>query len=150
MIFTLLQDKVRLSRSSGNGRRPQHPGDPSVDLTLEILEKITAGVRIQSLNYRLWNGVYWPNEIPKPATLVLNRPSALREMLGGGSEIAVAEAYIREAFDVEGEMVAAFEFADILDAQTGAWTRSLSIARMLRCLPDFMRATGAKRCPPSA
>ena len=94
MIFTLLQDKVRFSRSPTNGKRPQHPGDSAVDLTLEILEKITAGVQVQSLNIRLWNGTYWPDQTPKPATIVLNRPSALREMLADCSEIGVAEAYI--------------------------------------------------------
>jgi cyclopropane-fatty-acyl-phospholipid synthase len=142
MIFTLLQDKVRLSRSRADGKRPQHPGDPAVDLTLEILEKITAGTQVQSLNVRLWNGTYWPDQTPKPATIVLNRPSALREMLADGSEIGVAEAYIREAFDVEGDMVAAFELADILSAQTRAWTRSLSIVGMLRRLPDFKERNG--------
>jgi cyclopropane-fatty-acyl-phospholipid synthase len=142
MILRLLQDRVGSSRSLGNGKQLKHPDDSAVDLTLEILEKIAASCRIQSLNFRLWNGAYWPDPTPKPATLVLNRPSALREMLADGSEIAVAEAYIHEAFDIEGDMVAAFELADILAAQTGAWTRTLSIMGMLRRLPDFKERNG--------
>jgi len=137
MILRLLQNRVRSPQSLTDGKRPQYPGDSAVELTLEILEKITAGAQVKSLNVRLWNGTNWPDQTPKPATLVLNRPGSLREMLAGGSEIAVAEAYIREAFDVEGDMVAAFELADILAAQTGAWTRTLSIAGMLRRLPNF-------------
>jgi cyclopropane-fatty-acyl-phospholipid synthase len=158
MILRLLQDRVRSSRSLNDGKRPKPPADSTVDLTLAILERIAAGIRPQSLNVRLWNGAYWPDQTPKPATLVLNRPSALREMLSGGSELAMGEAYIREAFDVEGDMVAAFEFADILAAQTGAWTRTLSIIGTLRRLPDFkernspeqrraVRLNGAKNSP---
>jgi len=140
MILKLFQDRARSSRSRMDGGRPAH--DPGVDLTLQILEQITAGVQMQSLNVRLWNGIYWPDPRPKPATLVLNRPSSLREMLEGGSEIALGEAYIREAFDVEGDIVAAFELADILAAQTEAWTRTLSIAGLLRRLPDFKERNG--------
>jgi len=145
MIFRLFQDKVSSSQSLTDGKRPKHPDDFEVDLTLEILGKITVGVQLRSLNVRLWNGAYWPDHTPKPATLVLNRPSSLREMLADGSEIAVGEAYIREAFDVEGDMVAAFELADILAAQTHAWTRTLSIAGMLRRLPDFKESNGREQ-----
>ena len=145
MILKLLQNRARLSRSLTDGKRPQHPGDSAVDLTLEILGKITAGAQIQSINVRLWNGAYWPDQMPKPATIVLNRPSALREMLTGGSEVAVAEAYMREAFDVEGDMVGAFELADILATQTRAWTQSLSIVGVLRRLPDFREGNGCEQ-----
>ena len=158
MILRLFHERDGATRSWRGGTRLKNSTDSAVDLSLDILEKITAGNPIQSLNVRLWNGTYWPDQSPKPATLVLNRPSALREMLAGGSEMAVAEAYLREAFDVEGDMVAAFEWADILAVHTGAWTRTLSIAGLLRRLPDFreknnseqMRAArlnGAKNSP---
>jgi cyclopropane-fatty-acyl-phospholipid synthase len=145
MILKLFRGRVHSSRSLTDGKRSKHPGDAAVGLTLEILEKITAGVQVKSLNVRLWNGIYWPDPTPKPATLVLNRPSALREMLADGSEIAVGEAYIREAFDVEGDMMAAFELADILAAQTRAWTRTLSIVGLLRRLPDFKERNGREQ-----
>ena len=116
--------------------------DPVAELTLHLLEIIAGGVPFRFLNVRLWNGLYWPNEIPKPATLVLNRPSALREMLEGGSEVAVAEAYLQEAFDVEGDMVAAFELADVLGRQTRGWTQTLSVAALLHRLPSFQSLNG--------
>jgi len=131
-----------MSRSQTGGNRLIHSGDSAVDLTLEILKKITAGSDMQSLNVRLWNGIYWPDQAPKPATLVLNRPSSLREMLAECSELAMGEAYIREAFDIEGDMVAAFELADILAVHTRAWTQSLSIIGLLRRLPDFKERNG--------
>jgi len=119
--------------------------DPAASLTLEILEKITGGTPLKNLNIRLWNGVYWPNATPKPATLVLNRPSSLREMLAISSEVAVGEAYIHEAFDIEGDMVAAFELADLLADQTRGWTQTLSIAALLFRLPDFKDENGPTR-----
>jgi cyclopropane-fatty-acyl-phospholipid synthase len=144
MILKLLGEKVRSSDSPGGENRFRPADDSAVPLTLEILDKIMAGVPAPSLNFRLWNGVHWPNEQPRPATIVLPRPSSLREMLSGGSEMAIGEAYIRGAFDVEGDMVAAFEFADILAAQTGAWTRMLAVAAMLRRLPAFNDRHGAE------
>lgn len=130
--------------------------DPAADVTLEILNKITAGSTLQSLNVRLWNGVYWPNSEPRPATLVLKRPSSLREMLATCTEVAVGEAYIRDAFDIEGDMVAAFELSDLLATKTRGWSQNLSIAALLLRLPDFKdrpdptrkaRLNGAKNSP---
>jgi cyclopropane-fatty-acyl-phospholipid synthase len=137
MILKLFPDKTNASRSL-NPSRSAFPVDAAAArVTIEILEKLTEGIRVKSLNVRLWDGSYWPNHDPKPATLVLNRPGALREMLEGGSELAVAEAYLQEAFEVEGNMVEAFELEDILAAQTKAWTRTWSILSKLRSLPSF-------------
>jgi len=133
------QDEGFQSSSPQNENRS---GDTVTDMTIEILEKITAGTSLQSLNVRLWDGLYWPNSTPKPATLVLNRPSSLREMLATCTEVALGEAYARGAFDVEGDMVAAFELADLLTTQTRGWTQNLSISAMLHRLPDFQNRNG--------
>ncbi len=132
-------EKSILDTSSESTKREL---DPAAELTLHLLEIIAGGIPFRYLNVRLWNGVYWPNEMPKPATLVLNRPSALREMLEGGSEVAVAEAYLQEAFDVEGDLVAAFELADVLASQTRGWTQTLSVAALLHRLPSFQPLHG--------
>ena len=137
MILDLLHRRSRSPHSPTGGKEASFSEDPAVALTVEILEKLTEGGAPKALNVRLWNGHYWPDEAPKPATLVLNRASSLREMLSGGSELEVAEAYLNEAFDVEGDMVDAFELADILAAQTGEWTRAFSILGMLHQLPKY-------------
>jgi len=145
MILDLYSPRVATESapdSSNLGRRNQ-PAlsdpveiDPVTELTLHLLEIVAGGIPFRCLNVRLWNGVYWPNAKPKPATLVLNRPSALKEMLEGGSEVGVAEAYLHGAFDVEGDMVAAFELADLLGIQTRGWTQTLSVAALLHRLPS--------------
>jgi len=146
MILKLFLDRTRSSRS-GDIARPQVQGADSTELTIDILEKITEGLAFKSLNVRLWDGTYWPAPGPKPATLVLNRPSALREMLEHGSQIDVAEAYLHEAFDVEGDMIEAFELEELLAAQTKDWTRTLSVVGMLHRLPTFKdkKEVGANR-----
>src|SRR5690606_38291322 len=73
------------------------------------------------------------------ATLRLNHPGALRAMLSAGTEVALAEAYLRNDFDVEGDLEAAFELADVISAQTAGWTRKLKLSSSLRQLPGRPR-----------
>lgn len=56
-------------------------------------------------------------------------------MLHDGSEAALAEAFLRDDFDVEGDLEAAFELADRLHSQTGGWSKKLRIAHFLKKLP---------------
>ncbi|HUB66049.1 MAG TPA: cyclopropane-fatty-acyl-phospholipid synthase family protein [Candidatus Methylacidiphilales bacterium] len=111
------------------------------ELTLRILESLTNGQKPANINVRLWDGSYWPDEAPKAATIVLNRPSALKEMLQKGSEAGVGEAYIRSAFDIEGDIEAAFELEDILVTQTGGWSKKLKTGFLLRHLSDSTAIT---------
>jgi len=123
--------------------------DGALRVSAEILEKLLGSTGLPNLNIRFWDGTYWPGNDPKPATLVLNRPSALKEMLSGGSEVSVAEAYVREAFEIEGDMIAACDLADALDEETLGWTKTLSVALQLAGLPDFSheKKSGGFRLP---
>jgi cyclopropane-fatty-acyl-phospholipid synthase len=140
MILGLYTNKrSSSSHSTGHVFIPYSEGfvteSPAAALTLEILDKLAAGTRFQDFNIRLWNGEYWPDSSPKPATLVLTRPSALRELLMGCSEVAAGEAYLHGAVDIEGDIVKIFELADFLCESTAGWTRSLAIANLLFRLP---------------
>jgi cyclopropane-fatty-acyl-phospholipid synthase len=107
------------------------------ELSLRILSGIAEGHELRRVNVRLWDRTYWPDAQPRAATIVLNRPSALREMLLPGTEAGVGEAYIRGAFDVEGDFEAAFELAEILIKQTDGWSKKLKMGYLLQRLPDF-------------
>jgi cyclopropane-fatty-acyl-phospholipid synthase len=100
-----------------------------IQTSLLILQNICGPRGLSNLNFRLWDGTWWPNESSKPATLVLNRPSALREMFSG-------EAYIAGAFDIEGDIITAFELAHLLEDQTSGWTTKLAVGAMLLRLPS--------------
>ncbi|MBC7238955.1 MAG: class I SAM-dependent methyltransferase, partial [Chloroflexi bacterium] len=48
-------------------------------LTREILSKLLIPQQ-DPVSVRLWDGTFWPDETPRPATLVLKHPGALRAM----------------------------------------------------------------------
>jgi cyclopropane-fatty-acyl-phospholipid synthase len=84
----------------------------------------------------LWDGSTWgANQQPR-FTLVLKHPGALCDMFLSPSELTLAESYIFDDFDIEGDIEAAFELASYLLARG---RRGLSqrphLACVLRQLP---------------
>jgi cyclopropane-fatty-acyl-phospholipid synthase len=69
-------------------------------------------------------------------TLVLNRPGALRRMFWPPGDLALGEAYLRDDFDIEGDMIAAVAFGDRLLASERNPLWWLALGRELRQLPD--------------
>jgi cyclopropane-fatty-acyl-phospholipid synthase len=116
------------------------PSAPGVDedqakyWSLRILEQIFGDYHPARFNIRFWDGSLWPDPAPRDATLVLHHPGSLRQMFSG-SERALAEAYLTDACDVEGNMEAVLELADILTAKTRGWTCKLHVAYLLKRLP---------------
>ena len=117
-----------------------------LELTLDLLEQLFSS-HADRFRVRLWDGSFWPDDRPRRATLVLNHPGALQAMLLAGTEMALAEAYLFNDVDVEGDFLAIFEWANDLAQQTGNWTRKLSIARDLVRLPNQMNPRVTKRGP---
>lgn len=110
-------------------------------ITLQILEALIGNTPLERLRIRLWDGTHWP-ERPggdgggESATLVLQHPGALREMLLPHSEAAMGASYLQNDFDVEGDMESAFELADRILAQTQGWSKKLQIVHLLSRLPS--------------
>jgi len=109
--------------------------DDTKRLTLRLLDDLFGGQGEETVGARLWDGTLWPDERPHRATLVLNHPGALRAMLLPGTELGLAEAFLYDDFDVEGEMESVFALADGLAARTQGWRRKLSIGQELLNLP---------------
>ena len=84
--------------------------------TIHILEQFL-GQTSDQMAVRLWNGLLWPDDRPRPATLVLQHSGALAQMFSAGTEVGLAEAYLRNAFDIEGDIATAFEVSDVLLGQ---------------------------------
>ncbi len=85
--------------------------------TLRCLRELFGKSPPEKISIRLWDGTSWPDENHRSATLVLRHPGALREMLAAGTEMGLAEAFLHEDFDVEGDTVAAVELADLVRNQ---------------------------------
>lgn len=104
-------------------------------LTVRLLEQIFQGEAARNIGVRLWDGTLWPDSAPRPVTVVLKHPGALRTMFLPGNELGLAEAYLYDSFDVEGDIEAIFGLADALAEATSGWRRKLGIARDLLRLP---------------
>jgi cyclopropane-fatty-acyl-phospholipid synthase len=115
------------------------------ELHRRILRKLTDPRLLRQVRFRLWDGSCWPDMEPRPATIVLNHPGSLRQMLSGVTELTLGEAYLRGDFDVEGDLEAAFELADILREQTLGWSKALMISHLLHQLPEVAPAPSPLR-----
>src|SRR5882762_10144576 len=103
--------------------------------TRHVLSEIFAGCRLDNLAVRLWDGTAWPDERPRAAVLALNHPDALCRMFSAGTEVGLAEAYLRNDYDIDGDIEAAFEIADFLLARRTDWKKKLKLASLLFALP---------------
>jgi len=109
----------------------------AVQISLRFLDenfgRSTAG---STVAVRLWDGTRWPDDAPRPVTLALNHPGALRAMFLPGTELGLAEAYLFNDFDIEGDIIRVFSLADILSAATAGWKKKLKAAQNLLKLPE--------------
>jgi cyclopropane-fatty-acyl-phospholipid synthase len=119
-----------------------------------LLESLFDKSSTRRVGFRLWDGSRWPDDRPRDATMVLQHPDALEHMLLPGTEAGLAEAYLRNDFDVEGDIEAALDLAEHLLRQTpgesngarwlGAW-RHLPMSAKLRAVGRLLpNGIGAK------
>ena len=103
--------------------------------TRHVLSEIFDGCSLEKVSVRLSDGTAWPDERPRSAVLALKHCEALRRMFLPGTEVGLAEAYLHNDFDIEGDIEAAFEVADFLLTHFGDWKRKLKLAGLLIGLP---------------
>jgi len=110
--------------------------------TCHVLSEIFADCSLDKVGVRLWDGTAWPDERPRAAMLALKHSGALGRMFLPGTEVGLAEAYLYDDFDIEGDIAVAFEIGDFLLAHLGDWKKKLKLAGLLVALPDQdVRAT---------
>src|SRR5579871_888503 len=99
-------------------RASYQPRD-AAQTTMSLLKEIFASYHPRAFAIRLWDGTVWEPEPGYPArfTLILQHPGALRKMFLPVSELSLAEAYIYNDIDIEGDIEAIFSISDYLFAQ---------------------------------
>jgi len=102
------------------------------------------GARSPDVGFRLWDDTQWPDAAPRPATIVLRHPGALRAMFGGGDEMTLAEAYVAGDFDVEGDLETACGLADRLEERPPGWRDKLTGFHHFLRLPAASRSVGSR------
>jgi cyclopropane-fatty-acyl-phospholipid synthase len=113
--------------------------------TRDVLSQIFAGCSLEKVGVRLWDGTSWPDEQPRKATLVLKYPGALGRMFLPGTEVGLAEAYLRNDFDIEGDVEAAFEVGDFLLSRLDDWKKKLKLGGLLIALPEHDGKSSMRR-----
>ena len=121
--------------------------DQATRLTLDLLEELFVGDAAQKASVRLWDGTRWPDDAPRPVTLVLKHPGALRAMLLPGTEVGLGEAYLHDDFDIEGDIESVMGMADALAEITSGWRKKSRVARALTRLPARDGQRQARRGP---
>jgi cyclopropane-fatty-acyl-phospholipid synthase len=110
-------------------------GETPVRVSVDLLENLLAAYPRRDFQVRLWDGSIWVGGEQPRFTLVLKHPGALRAMFLSPSEFTLGEAYIYDDFDIEGEIVAAFDLADYLLRQERGLPERLHLAELLRKSP---------------
>jgi len=110
--------------------------EPATESTLGFLNKLFAQAPLEHVSIQLWNGTLWPDDRPRAATLVLKHPGALREMLADGTAKGLGEAYLRDDFDVVGDIEKALELAEALEHRPDGWLTTLANYYFLKLLPS--------------
>jgi cyclopropane-fatty-acyl-phospholipid synthase len=108
----------------------------AVKTSTRVLEQLAEGYHGVPFAVRFWNGSAWGNTRDARFTLVLNQPSALRQMLLDASELALGEAFIYGDFDIQGDIEDAFELADHLLSREYSLAEKLRLGSLLARLPD--------------
>jgi cyclopropane-fatty-acyl-phospholipid synthase len=110
--------------------------EETTQLTIRILSSLFNDEAQRRVHFRLWNGTYWPDGDPRPVTLVLRHPGALRSMFLPGTEVGLGEAYIYDDFDIEGNVEQIFSLSDSLNYTAFGLAKRLKMGRAFLQLPE--------------
>jgi cyclopropane-fatty-acyl-phospholipid synthase len=107
-----------------------------MERTYRCLDELFGYAPPENVSIQLWDGTLWPDERFRQAVVVLKHPGALREMFSTGTEKGLAEAFLRDDFDIVGNTETAVELADIVRNRTETdWLGALSKYYHLTRLP---------------
>lgn len=126
--------------------QPTH-GESQKQLAIEFLEGLFSEAGAHDVGVRLWDGTMWPDDTPRRATLELNHPDALAAMFRDGTELALAEAYMFNDFDIVGDIECAFGLSSSLAASTAGWRKKLRVSMLLMRMPRSARHASKSRAP---
>jgi cyclopropane-fatty-acyl-phospholipid synthase len=118
--------------------------DAALSTTRAIYDELVAVAGEQLAAVRTWTGDTW-GPVDAPATLVLRHPGALRAALIPPTDLSAGEAYVHDDIDIEGDMLAALEFASRIDTLRRRPWQALQLLRRLRRLPNESRRGDAVR-----
>jgi cyclopropane-fatty-acyl-phospholipid synthase len=115
--------------------------EPAVQASFDFLRDLFAGYGPRDFAVRAWDGSIWEPDAGQPArfTVVLQHPGAVRKMFWPPSKYTLAEAYIYDDIDIEGDFHAFFTLIAYLRGMKPSLFRRLRYATRLLSLPGGER-----------
>jgi cyclopropane-fatty-acyl-phospholipid synthase len=126
--------------------RVRKPLDESAANTLSFLEELLYDYHPRDFEVQLKDGSSWG---PEPSqfrrfTWRINDPSLLRTAILSANQVALGEAYIHGAFDIEGDIEAAFRLADYLLSKKWSAREKLRLGTWVLRLPSHGDASAVR------
>ena len=111
--------------------------DERLQVAQRIIAELFGAPRDRAFTVRYWDGTEEPagERHRSRFTLVIRRPATLRRMLLPPTETRLSEAFLRDDFDIEGDMEAAAELGVPLAERLRSPRRLLRLATLLIRLP---------------
>ncbi len=115
----------------------------ALEVARQLVLEIFGPPEARNFAIRYWNGAddQANNGASARYTLVLQHPGALRNMLLPPNETRLAEAFLHNDFDVEGDIEAATELAWLLAERLGSFRRFVKVCSLLMQLPRGASST---------
>jgi len=112
--------------------------DPSAPRALAIVQELLREYPSRDFAVEFWDGTRLD---PEPGqfcrfTWRINHPGALRAAFASAKQVALGEAYIRNEFDISGDILAIFPLADHLAERNWSAKEKLRLAAWLLGLPS--------------
>jgi cyclopropane-fatty-acyl-phospholipid synthase len=98
---------------------------------LDALPPIKAG----NCSIKLWDGTLYPDDKPRPCTISLHHPGSLRAMFERQDALNLAEAYLFDHYNFEGDMGALFDLSEEMSRFSLSFAKKAQLAAMLLRLP---------------
>jgi cyclopropane-fatty-acyl-phospholipid synthase len=113
------------------------PKEHPKEISLAFFQELFRDYHPRDFSIRFWDGSSWdPNPDQKPRfTLCLNKPSSIFSMFWPPTELNMAESYIFEEFDLEGDIEASYEAFDYLKGLYREPGKLFHLSRLLFHLP---------------
>ncbi|MBV9865338.1 MAG: class I SAM-dependent methyltransferase [Abitibacteriaceae bacterium] len=121
-----------------------HSSDEAVQTALWILNEVAGAGLVHKVNIQFWDGTLWPDAAPRPTTIHLKHPGAIRGIFKPPIAVSMGEAYLRDDFDVEGNWEDVGELFEALDVASLSWSQKLQAGSKLLRLPGGKASESVK------
>jgi cyclopropane-fatty-acyl-phospholipid synthase len=111
-------------------------------MSQSILATIFGPPETRGFAVRYWDGTAEASGTAPAFTLILRHPGALRRMFLPPSELALGEAYLRDDYDIEGDMEAAAGLSEAIGNRLRSPRLLAHLGRQLMALPTSRASRG--------